>query len=46
MTWQTGRSAGDLSCENSPTVFISAPKEEREGERARYFGLMPSIDVR
>lgn len=42
MTWQTGGSAGDLSCENRPTVFISAPKEER----ARYFGLMPSIDVR
>lgn len=32
MTWQTGGSAGDLSCENSPTVFISAPKEERGRE--------------
>lgn len=43
MTWQSGGSAGEPSCENTPTVFISALKEERE---ARYVGLMPSIDVR
>lgn len=31
MTWQAGGTAGDPGCENRPTVFFSALKEERAG---------------
>ena len=31
MTWQATGNAGDLSCNNRPTVFFSVLEEERAG---------------
>lgn len=48
VTWQTGGTAGDPSCENRPAVFFLFffCAVGRESRVSRYLGLMPGVDVR